>query len=432
METPSPRLQIVIAHMLQSKFFVKIKKEAPKEEVAANARFLMRAGFVDKLMAGVYSYLPLGLRVVKKIENVIREEIETLGAAEILMPALHPKSIWEETGRWQKMEGILYKIKDSEGKEYGLGPTHEEIITDIVRKNIISYKDLPFALYQIQTKFRDEPRAKSGLLRGREFAMKDLYSFHSSGEDLAEYYEKAKKAYLKIFKRCGLDAFVVEASGGAFTKEYSHEFMVETTAGEDVTFLCPSCGFAQNKEIAKVSAGDKCPKCAKGKIEEAKTIEAGNIFKLGTKFSSDLKAHFTDKDGRQKPLVMGCYGIGVGRIMATAVEVHNDGKGIIWPKEIAPFSVHLLALFGKEKKETVKKEAEKIYETLLAKGIETLYDDREDKSAGEKFADADLIGIPLRAVVSERTLEKKSVEMKERGKEAAELVKISQILKYAR
>ncbi len=418
--------------MRQSKFFAKIKKEAPKDEAAVNARLLIRAGFVDKLMAGVYSYLPLGLRVAKKIENIIREEIEKLGAQEILMPALHPKSIWEETGRWQKMEGILYKIKDSEGKEYGLGPTHEEIITDIVRKNIISYKDLPFSLYQIQTKFRDEPRAKSGLLRGREFAMKDLYSFHSSEDDLAKYYEKAKKAYLKIFKRCGLDAFVVEASGGAFTKEYSHEFMVKTAAGEDITFFCPSCGFAQNREVAKVAAGDKCPACGKGKIEEAKTVEAGNIFKLGVKFSEDLKAHYIGKDGISRPIIMGCYGIGIGRIMATAVEVHNDAKGIIWPKEIAPFAAHLLAIFGKEKKSRVKKEAEKIYAALLANGVETLYDDREEKSAGGKFAEADLIGIPLRIVVSERTLEKKSVEIKERGKETAKLVKISQISKYVK
>lgn len=415
--------------MKQSRFFAKIKKEAPKEEMAVNARFLIRAGFADKLMAGVYSYLPLGLRVAKKIENIIREEIEKLGAQEILMPALHPKSIWEETGRWQKMEGILYKIKDSEGKEYGLGPTHEEIITDIVRKNIISYKDLPFSLYQIQVKFRDEPRAKSGLLRTREFLMKDLYSFHSSEEDLAKFYEKAKKAYLKIFKRCGLDAFVVEASGGAFTKEYSHEFMVKTAAGEDIVFFCQLCGFAQNKEVAKVAAGDKCPACGKGKIEEAKTVEAGNIFKLGTKFSEDLKAHYVGKDGVSRPIIMGCYGIGIGRIMATAVEVHNDAKGIIWPKEIAPFDVHLIALSGKGKNAKIKKEAEKIYKALLAKGIETLYDDREDKSAGGKFAEADLMGIPLRIVVSERTLEKKSAEIKERGKETAKFVKISQILK---
>lgn len=415
--------------MRQSKFFAKIKKEAPKEEAAVNARFLIRAGFADKLMAGVYSYLPLGLRVAKKIENIVREEIEKLGAQEILMPALHPKSIWEETGRWQKMEGILYKIKDSEGKEYGLGPTHEEIITDIVRKNIISYKDLPFSLYQIQVKFRDEPRAKSGLLRTREFLMKDLYSFHSSEEDLAKFYEKAKKAYLKIFKRCGLDAFVVEASGGAFTKEYSHEFMVKTAAGEDIVFFCQSCGFAQNKEVAKAAAGDKCPACGKGKIEEAKTVEAGNIFKLGTKFSEDLKAHYVGKDGVSRPIIMGCYGIGIGRIMATAVEVHNDAKGIIWPKEIAPFDVHLIALSGKEKSAKIKKEAEKIYKALLAKGIETLYDDREDKSAGGKFAEADLMGIPLRIVVSERTLEKNSVEMKERGKETAKLIKLSNIIK---
>ena len=410
--------------MLQSKLFIKTRKEAPKDEIFANARLLIRGSFIDKLMAGVYSFLPLGFRVLKKIEGIVREEIEALGAGEILMPALHPKTLWEETGRWQKLLGIIYKVTDKDGREFGLGPTHEEVIVDIIRKHTITLTDLPFSLFQMQTKFRDEPRAKSGLLRGREFSMKDLYSFHADENDLKKFYDKAIKSYLKIFKRCGLKPLVVEASGGEFSKEYSHEFMIKTPAGEDVTFFCSLCGFAQNKEIAKVKAGDKCPNCRKGIIEEAKTVEAGNIFKLGTRFSEELGAHYTDEKGEKKPLVMGCYGIGLGRLMATVVEVHNDEKGIVWPREISPFAIHLIEI--PSKKTEIKKQARKLYKLLLAENAEVLYDDR-GVSAGVKFADADLIGCPLRIVVSERTLESGCVEVKERSKTKAKLIKINKL-----
>lgn len=410
--------------MRQTEIFIKTRKEDPKDEIFTSAKLLLRAGFVDKLMAGVYSFLPFGFRVLRKIEKIIREEMEKLGGQEILMPALHPKTLWEETGRWQKMLGIIYKVNDTEGREFGLGPTHEEVIVDIVRKHQFSLSDLPFALFQIQNKFRDEPRPKSGLLRGREFIMKDLYSFHSNAADLDTFYAKAIKSYQRIFKRCGLKSLVVEASGGDFSKEYSHEFMVKTLAGEDITFFCSVCGFAQNKEITKIKSGDKCPSCGKGIIEDAKTVEAGNIFKLGTRFSKDLGAYYIDEKGEKQSLIMGCYGLGVSRLIATAVEVNNDERGIIWPIEIAPFQIHLIEI--KSKKNEVKKQAEKIYKQILAENHEVLYDDR-DISAGAKFADADLIGCPLRIVVSEKTLEKKSVELKERGKKQARLIKIESL-----
>src|SRR3989338_1346187 len=280
--------------MLQSQAFIKTKKEAPKDEVSANARLLARGGYADKLAGGIYSFLPLGFLVLKKIENIIREEMNAVGGEEILMPALQTKELWEETKRCETMND-LYKLKDRQGRELALGPTHEEVITDIVRKQSWSYKDLPFYLYQIQTKFRDELRSKSGLLRGREFIMKDLYSFHASEEDLKKYYETVKKAYLKIFKRCGLSVVVAEAGGGSFSKESSHEFQVPTPAGEDVVVLCEHCGWAKNVEIAEVRAGAHCPVCGRA-LKEEKAIEAGNIFTLGTKFSQAMGAFFTYRD----------------------------------------------------------------------------------------------------------------------------------------
>ncbi|MDP3052193.1 MAG: proline--tRNA ligase, partial [bacterium] len=257
--------------MRQSQLFTKTSKTAPKDETSVNAQLLTKAGFIQKLGAGIYSFLPLGFLVFKKIENIIREEMNAIGGQELLMPALHPKEIWEETGRWQTAD-YLYKLKDRQEKNFALGATHEEVITDIARKYVSSYKDLPLCVYQIQVKFRDELRAKSGLLRAKEFIMKDLYSFHADEEDRKQYYETVKKSYLKIFRRCGLDAIVTEASGGIFSKEFSHEFQVTTSAGEDIIYFCPTGDFSQNKEIAERKTGDKCPKCGKP-IEEAKTIE---------------------------------------------------------------------------------------------------------------------------------------------------------------
>jgi prolyl-tRNA synthetase len=412
--------------MLQSKLFYKTSKEISEEEKSINAKLLTRAGFVDKLMAGAYTYLPLGLKVLEKIKKIIREEMNAIGGQEILMPALTPKENWVKTGRWDKID-VLFKVKGTGDKEYALGSTHEEIVTPLVKKIVNSYKDLPVAVYQIQDKFRDEPRAKSGLLRGREFSMKDLYSFHANEADLDKYYEEAKEAYSKIFKRCRLDALVVEASGGTFSK-YSHEFQVLTESGEDIIYYCGKCSYAQNREISEYKAGDKCPKCG-GEMMEGKAIEVGNIFKLKTKFSEAFDLNFLDKDGKKKLVIMGCYGIGPSRVMGSIAEVSHDDKGIIWPAEVAPFDIHLVALFGKDEKKNgeVGKESGKLYESLQKEGFDVLYDDREEVSAGVKFGEADLFGIPFRLVISEKTLDKGSVEVKKRAGSEVELVKLNQV-----
>ncbi len=413
--------------MKQSQLFTKTFKNVSKDDTSVNAQLLTRGGFIQKLGAGIYSYLPFGLLVLKKIENIIREEMNAIGGQELLMPALHPKEIWEETGRWQTAD-YLYKLQDRQEKYFALGATHEEVITDIVRKYVFSYKDLPLYLYQIQVKFRDELRAKSGLLRTKEFLMKDMYSFHASEEDRKEYYEKIKKAYVKIFERCGLKVLVTEASGSIFSKEYSHEFQVVTPVGEDLVYFCSNGDFSQNKEIAGKKTGDKCPECGKI-LEEAKTIEVGNIFTLGTKYSNLMKAMFIDQDGSKKPIIMGCYGIGPSRLIGAIAEVHHDDKGIIWPEAIAPFKVHLILIEGKENKK-IKDTADKLYQDLQTKGVEVLYDEREGKTAGEKFADADLIGIPYRVVVSEKTLKENKIELKKRDEEKTKLMNEEEFIKY--
>jgi prolyl-tRNA synthetase len=404
--------------MKQSQLFTKTQKNAPKDEVSLNAQLLVRGGFADKLMSGVYSILPLGLRVIKKIENIIREEMDAIGGQELHMPTLQPKENWEKTGRWSSMDD-LYKVKDSSDREFALGSTHEEIISPLVKKFINSYKDLPFAAYQIQNKFRMELRAKSGLLRGREFMMKDLYSFHLSQENLDEYYEKAKAAYKNIFERAGIGekTFITFASGGSFSK-YSHEFQTLTEAGEDIIYICNKCQLAINKEIGHETP--KCPDCQGENFREAKAVEVGNIFKLGTKYSEPFDLRIRDEKGEMKTVIMGCYGIGLQRLMGTIVEVHHDDKGIIWPESVAPFKVHLISL-GKNE------EAERIYDELKKNNIEVLLDDR-DVSAGEKFADADLIGIPYRIVVSKKSLESGGVELKKRPEPAAEIISTDAIL----
>jgi prolyl-tRNA synthetase len=410
--------------MRQSQLFSQPKKESPKDETSINAQLLIRGGFVDKLMSGVYSYLPLGLRVFKKIENIIREEMNKIGGQEVLMPALHPKEIWEKTDRWKYPE--MFKLKNRAEKDFGLGWTHEEVVTPLVGKFVKSYKNLPVYVYQFQTKFRDESRAKSGLLRGVEFSMKDLYSFHATEEDLDGYYEKAKAAYFNIFRRCGLEkeTFLTSASGGAFSK-YSHEFQTITPFGEDEIYLCQKCKLAVNKEIIEEEK-NQCPKCKNKDLEVKKSIEVGNIFKLKDKFTTPLKFNFKDKDGKEKPVIMGCYGIGLGRLMGAVVEIYHYEKGIIWPEEVSPFDVHLIQIKGSPE---VEKAAEKLYKDLEAAGIDVLYDDRE-KSVGEKFAEADLIGIGRRLVVSERTLEENSVEFKKREEKESKLIKLGDAKSY--
>jgi prolyl-tRNA synthetase len=409
--------------MRQSQLLSKTLKDISKDEVSLNAQLLLRAGFVDKLMAGVFSYLPLGLRVLTKIENIIREEMNLIGAQEILMPALHPRENWDITERWDVVD-VLFKLKGAGEKDLALGATHEEIVTPLVQKFVFSYKDLPQAVYQIQTKFRNEPRAKSGLLRGREFRMKDLYSFHTSQEELDDYYKKVTEAYHKIYKRLGIGerTFLTYASGGAFSK-YSHEFQTVTEAGEDLIYFCNECNVAINKEILE-DLENKCPECGKNSLEEKKAIEVGNIFKLGTRFSDSFQFEVTTKEGNSQKIIMGCYGIGPSRIMGTLAEIHNDEKGIIWPKSVAPYQVHLISLCRTDEH---KVEVENIYSQLIEKGIEVLFDDREGVTAGAKFADSDLMGIPQRVVVSPRTLENSSVEVKNRNEAESKIIPLDEL-----
>ena len=409
--------------MRYSKLFSKTSKTVPHDADSANAKFLVQGGFVHQEAAGVYSYLPLGLKVLRNIEQVIREEMEEVGGQEISMSVLHPKENWVKTDRWDNMD-VLFRLKGAGEKDYALGPTHEEIVTPLVQDYVFSYKDLPTAVFQIQTKFRNEPRAKSGILRGREFSMKDLYSFHVSQEDLDRYYDEVKASYFKIFERLGFDpkiTYLTYASGGAFSK-YSHEYQILSDVGEDHIYTCDKCRVAVNREI--LDDQNTCPECGNKDLTEKKGIEVGNIFKLGTKFSDSFKFKCTDNQGMMQPVVMGCYGIGPSRIMGSLVEIFSDENGVMWPKSVAPYQVHMISLGNDE---NVTKEAEKLYDDLKKAGITVLFDDRDER-AGAKFKDADLIGIPLRLVVSSRTLEKGGVEWKERNKSDAEEVKLGEVV----
>ncbi len=412
-------LSKICKNMKQSKLFTKAIKELPKDELSFNAKILIQAGFIDKLSAGVYTFLPLGLRVHNKICNIIREEINAIGGQEILMPALTPREIWDKTNRWDNFDA-LFKLTGVDDKEYALGSTHEEVITPLAKKYVFSYKDLPVYIYQIQTKFRNEKRAKAGLIRGREFSMKDLYSFHKNKEDLDKYYEIVKKAYFRIYERCGLGeiTYLTYAGGGAFSK-YSHEFQVLTQAGEDIIYICDKCRIAINKEI--INEQKSCPECGGNDFREEKAVEVGNIFKLGSRFSDSFDFKYTTQAGEQKEVIMGCYGVGPSRLMATIVETHNDKRGIIWPREVAPFKVHLLYLKSTDQK--IKKKSEELYKKFIQNNIEVLYDDREEVGAGKKFADADLIGCPMRIVISEKTISQGKIEIKRRDSDEVALVK---------
>lgn len=558
--------------MRYTKLFGKTLKQAPADENSVNAQLLTRGGFVQKVAAGIYDYLPLGKRVLTKIEGIIREEMDSVGGQEVTMPIMHPIELWQTTGRVHTAGEVLYRTKGHGDKDFVLGMSHEETVTPLAGSYIQSYKDLPLALYQIQWKFRNEPRAKSGVLRGREFGMKDMYSFHTSDEDLDAYYEQVKEAYLRVYERCGLEAYVVEASGGVFSDKLSHEFAIKTPAGEDTIVVCTKCKHAQNVEVAEAEmdkphdpeekeapmkkvpakrgvtvaanaefhnvpewrilktvvykAGDgfigvclrgdleiseeklarhlreahlrtatseelrelglvqgfispvendivpfigdrsiedvknfvtgankpdtdlinvnvgrdftvrefsslasvtenfACRKCG-GKLESYRAIEAGNIFKLGMKYSKDFGVQYLDERGERKTPVMGCYGIGTTRLVGTIVEAHHDDNGIIWPREVAPYTVHLVNL-GNDA--DVKQSAEDLYVELLEAGIEVLFDDR-DETAGVKFADADLIGLPIRLVVSKKTLEKKSVELKLRADKNSEMIALDDVVR---
>lgn len=408
--------------MRLSNLFAKTTKQISAEEVSKNAQLLIRAGYVDKLTAGVYSYLPLGLKVLINIAQIVREEMDGIGAQEILMPSLHPKANWEKTGRWDTYD-TLFKTSSRWGKaEYALGPTHEEVVTPLIKKHVQSYKDFPLAVYQIQTKFRDEARSKSGLLRGREFYMKDLYSFHRTEEDRQAYYDRAIEAYKRVYERCGFSEIIVtESGGGDFTDKHSHEFQVITDAGEDTIILCRSCNWAENTEITDLRKGSKCPNCA-AKVEEVKAIEAGNIFDLGDRFAKDFDLTYQDENGKRQYPIIGCYGLGISRTMGALVEDQADEKGLVWPVLVAPYTAHIVIL-GDNK--DVQKQGEKLYKDLQKAGISVLLDDRE-VSNGEKLGDADLLGMPVRLVISEKTKDK--VELKLRVWDETELLETKQVI----
>lgn len=375
---------------------------------SVNAKLLTQAGFINKEAAGVYSYLPLGRRVLAKIEQIIREEMNAIGSEEILMPALTPLENWKKTGR----ADVEIAFRPTE--KTVLGWSHEEIVTPLAKTRIKSYRDLPLAVYQIQTKFRNEPRAKSGLLRGREFLMKDLYSFHADRKDLEKFYAEVQKAYFRVFERVGLKSYLVSAGGGEFTENISHEFQVLTDAGEDHLKICEQCEIGWNAEMEI----GKCETCG-GELAEKKGSEIGNIFDLDAKYSDAFDLKFANEKGEQQKVLMGCYGIGVSRLVATIAEIHHDDAGLVWPEQVAPFAIHLISL-GEDKA------AEKIYQELSTK-TDVLFDNR-DISAGAKFADADLIGCPLRVVVSKKTLEKGGVEVKNRNTEKTKIVPEDKIL----
>lgn len=415
--------------MKQSQLFTKTRKEAPKDEVSRNAELLIRAGYIHKEMAGVYSYLPLGLRVFNKIQNVIREEMNAIGGQEILLTALQEKFVWDKTGRWDDaVVDNWFKTKLKNDTELGLAYTHEPAITELMKSYISSYRDLPFYTYQFQTKFRNELRAKSGLFRGREFAMKDLYSFSKSQEELDIFYESVIVAYKRIFERVGLGSltYVTLASGGTFGTKYSHEFQTITKAGEDTIYISKSKNIAINKEVLNETTLKELDISESDLIEE-KSIEIGNIYKLGTFYSEPLGLVFKNESGENKPVIMGSYGIGISRLMGTAVEVFADEKGIVWPESIAPFQVHLISLTSDNG--NVQSSADSLYKILVDNGIEVLYDDRNVR-AGEKFADSDLLGLPVRLVVSEKTLSAGGIEFKKRTENETKIIGEKEIARY--
>ncbi len=386
--------------MRQSKLFTKTRKEAPADEVAKNAQLLLRAGFIYKNMAGVYTFLPLGLRVIEKINGIIREEMDAVGAQEMYMPSLQDPELWKKSDRWddEKVD-VWFKSELKAGGDIGFAWTHEEVITELMRQYIASYKDLPFSAYHIQTKFRNEMRAKSGIMRTREFWMKDLYTFSATEEQHTEIYEAFASAYARVFSRVGIGdkTYRTFASGGAFTK-FSHEYQTLAEAGEDIVYVCEEKGIAVNEEVLEEADLSELG-VTREELIQRKSIEVGNIFSLGTKFSESIGLYFTDENGEEKPVIMGSYGIGPARTMGTVVDLLSDDKGIVWPESIAPYKVHLVGLNLEEAE--IKDWAEGVYNNLKTAGVEVLFDDR-DARAGEKFADSDLIGLPYRVVVSKK------------------------------
>ncbi|MEZ4200446.1 MAG: aminoacyl--tRNA ligase-related protein [Candidatus Paceibacterota bacterium] len=395
--------------MRQSHLFTKTRKEAPADEVAKNAQLLLRAGYIYKNMAGAYTFLPLGLQVIEKINTVIREEMDAIGGQEVHMPSLQEDRLWKLSDRWDEEKvDVWFKTELSAGGTLGLAWTHEEVITDIMRQYVSSYKDLPLFAYQIQTKFRNEMRAKSGIMRTREFWMKDLYSFCATEAQHNEFYEACAEAYMRIFERLGIGAqtYKTFASGGAFCK-FSHEFQTLAEAGEDVVYVSEEKGIAVNEEVLEEADLSELG-VTREELTERKSIEVGNIFSLGTKFSEAIGLTYKDDSGNHIPVIMGSYGIGPARAMGTIVDLLSDEKGIVWPESVAPYHVHLVGLNGDDQE--IRDYTDGIYEALRKRGVDTLYDDR-DARPGEKFADSDLLGMPYRVVVSKKTKEEGKFEV---------------------
>lgn len=392
--------------MRVSKLFTKTSKTAPADEISLNAQLLVRAGYVYKVMAGVYVYTPLGLRVLEKIKQIIREEMNNVDGQELIMTNLQTREPWELTTRWSDdVVDVWFKTKLQDGTELGLAWSHEEAIMQMMRQFVQSYKDLPASVYQFQVKLRNELRAKSGIMRGREFIMKDMYSLHANAEDLDEYYNRVKDAYVKVYDRLGIgsDTYITFASGGAFTK-FSHEFQTVCEAGEDILYIHRDKNIAVNEEVLDEAVKELGLK--KEELEQVKSAEVGNIFNFGTEKSEQMGIFYTDHDGNQQPIYLGSYGIGVTRVAGVIVEKMADDKGIVWPENVAPFKVYLVSIGG----EQVSEHADDLYKELEAKGIEVLYDDRDERP-GTKFADAELMGIPYRVTVSSRLLEAEQYEL---------------------
>ncbi len=414
--------------MRQSKLFTKTRKEVPGDEVAKNAQLLLQAGYISKEMAGVYAYLPLGLRVVEKIKQIVREEMDAIDGQELIMTSLQRKELWERTGRWDDaVVDVWFKSTLKAGGEVGFGWSHEEPIGEMMKNYIASYKDLPISVYQFQTKLRNEMRAKSGVMRGREFVMKDMYSFAADEATHVAYYESTKPAYMNVFRRLGLgdDTFITFAAGGAFTK-FSHEFQTICDAGEDVTYINREKGIAINEEVLNddilVNLG-----VTKEELTRVTTAEVGNIFNFGQQKATDLGLTMKDVTGNDVPVWMGSYGIGITRLVGVIVEKFADDKGIVWPTSVAPYQVHLVGLNLED--ESVQKWVDELYNALLAANIEVLYDDR-DARAGEKFADSDLMGLPYRIIASKKAQEAGVVEVVTRANGAVASLPINEVISF--
>ena len=411
--------------MKQSRLFAPTLKEAPSDAVIVSHQLLLRAGFIKQVAAGVYTYLPLGKKVLTKIEDIVRDEHAAIDCSELLMPALQPKELWDQSGRWDVYGAELMRLKDRHERDFALGPTHEEVITTVVKDYLNSYKKLPLSVYQIQTKFRDEARPRFGLMRGREFIMKDAYSFHADEESLGAEYERFVTAYHNIFSRCGLDFRMVEADNGQMGGSGSAEFMALADVGEDTIVYSTDGDFASNIEVYDLEVGAPAP-VGSGTILHAKGIELGHVFKLGAKYSQAMGASFLDDHQKQQHMQMGCYGIGISRIMMAIVEQQNDESGIVWPKNLAPFDVHIVTVDTKKSEQIDA--ANEIYQELKTQGFDVLIDDRPER-AGVKFKDADLIGIPVRIVVG-KGITDGLVEVVNRQTGAKNEVKVAELAAY--